>query len=123
MAYVWVKICPICGREYEISNWEQITCSRECSRIYIKRVKWGLMEKLDPDKPYKKTIKVEKPEEEIVEEPKTSYEAVSAKNKSLFDIAKEAYDHGMTYGQYVGKQIIQEERNKKKQPKNKGDKK
>lgn len=114
-----VKTCPMCGKEYEITSYMQIFCSKSCANRYNALLQAKKIEKIT------EIPKVKIKEIEEFEPKKTIYgfSSVEDKNKSIFDIAAEAAKAGTTYGKYVGAKIAKENPLKKKEPKNKGDKK
>lgn len=67
--------CEICGKTIEIKSYNQRTCGGECSKE---------LRRMEQRKPRKKKIQVK-----------------TVKGKTLGELAAEAREAGMTYGQYI----------------------
>lgn len=86
------KKCANCGKMFRTKDkaYNAVYCSEECKK--------------DAKSKYNKEYKEVKV--------RRSYSGKSKSNKELADVALEAFKHGLSYGQYVGKQMLQEAKKK-----------
>lgn len=86
-----VMVCPNCGKEFEVPDRHPANkryCSQECKQAYKKKM----------DKVYRDTCRHKKKPVYVKEDNK----------KAIYAIVEMAEAEGMTYGQYVGQQILRE---------------
>ena len=86
------KICAVCGKKFRTKDmaYNAMYCSPEC--------------KQKAKKEYMKNYKEERD--------KKGLKGVSKPNRELAAIALAAYNQGLSYGEYVGKQMLQEDKEK-----------
>lgn len=81
--------CVVCGKEFEAVQYKKKTCGPECAHKYhLQYVKDHTAEKNKNDYQNQKKRKREK--------------KVKKSRTQLSDINRQAREHGMTYGKYVG---------------------
>lgn len=82
------KKCAFCGKTFITKDmaYNALYCSDECKKAAKKQ--------------YMKSYKEERE--------KKSFKGVSQDNKEIAAIALAAFNQGLSYGQYVGKQLLQE---------------
>lgn len=94
MAKEYQKICIVCGKEYVAHNHKSSICSDKCRH---KRGK-------EQEKQRKARVKIRNELERLK----------NVKGKTLTELAIEARQHGMTYGQYVAQLELQRQQIRKK---------